>query len=144
MLTSYLLSSCEENTIFSLFSATTSTVVTTKIPAISISNILRPEGGVSLTPPPLIKPQAIQTAEEFNKSPQTALASVASGLNTISQTSLLGVANPSPVLSTSNGLVFNVDKLVVAGILSIIPTLAIAIPFILSNQNNQNNRRRRE
>ena len=75
------------------------------------------------TRPLLSKPSAISQEELSLAKPLTLLN--ANQINI--QTSLLGVANP---LTPSNGGTISYNKLLIAAALSVVPTLAIAFPFL--------------
>ena len=80
----------------------------------------------------LPKPDAIKNAELLTVESQQLLGFDTGGIvqNLIEQTSLLGasVANSANIATTSS--TFSINKLLIAAILSLIPTIAIAIPFL--------------
>ena len=86
----------------------------------------------------LSKPEAIKKAElsasEVNKLNANSIQSL------VAQASILGEGAVNS-LSVSSSLSFN--KLIIAAILSLIPTIAIAIPFLAPNLTRRTRRRRR-
>ena len=86
----------------------------------------------------LTKPEAIKKAEitasqiqEFNPDSIQSL---------VAQASILGQATVNNLSVSSN---ISINKLLIAAILSLIPTIAIAIPFLAPNLTRRNRRRRR-
>ena len=72
----------------------------------------------------LKKPSAIGNAEKVEAAPQV-FGQISTGSI---QTSLIGV--PNPFVSTSSSGTMSYNKLAIAAVLSIVPTMVIAFPFL--------------
>ena len=102
------------------------------------TKLLLPVPETTATSLALSKPEAIKKAElsaaEVNKLNTNSIQSL------VAQASILGEGAVNS-LSVSSSLSFN--KLIIAAILSLIPTIAIAIPFLAPNLTRRTRRRRR-
>ena len=111
------------------------------------SDVIEPPGEAAISIPiletasnevRLPKPEAIKKAEisaaEIQAFDTTAIQSL------VAQASILGQATVND-LSISSSISFN--KLIIAALLSLIPTIAIAIPFLAPNMTRRSRRRHR-
>ena len=112
-----------------------SEVETTTVVSTSVS----PLQTTTRKPSILSKPSAIADTELV--AAQTQLFNVNSGGGTGVQTSLLGF--PNPFISTSSSGSISYNKLMIAAALSIVPTMAIAMPFLAPSVGKKRRRRRK-